>query len=54
MKDTTLYDELLGLKHPWYVAGVRIDVVKQRAVKRGLEWKAGKDYVKHLRVNLAL
>ena len=29
MKDTTLYDELLGLKQPWYVAGVRLDVVKQ-------------------------
>ncbi len=29
MKDTTLYDELLGLKHPWYVAGVKIDIVKQ-------------------------
>ena len=29
MKDITLYDELLGLKQPWYVAGVRLDVVKQ-------------------------
>ena len=29
MKDTTLYDDLLGMKHPWYVAGVRLDVVKQ-------------------------
>ena len=29
MKDTKLYDELLGLKQPWYVAGVRLDVIKQ-------------------------
>ena len=29
MNDTRLYDDLLGLKHPWYVAGVRLDVVKQ-------------------------
>ena len=29
MKDITLYDELLGLKQPWYVAGVRLDVAKQ-------------------------
>ena len=29
MKDTTLYDELLGLKQLWYVVGVRLDVVKQ-------------------------
>ena len=41
MKDTTLYDELLGLKQPWYVAGVRLDVVKQevevevRRIQRG-------------------
>ena len=29
MKDTTLYDELLGLKQPWYVSGVRLEVTKQ-------------------------
>ncbi|MBE7445420.1 MAG: hypothetical protein HS132_09310 [Planctomycetia bacterium] len=29
MKDTALYDELLGLNQPWYVAGVRLEVVRQ-------------------------
>lgn len=28
MNDTTLYDEILGLKTPWYVAAVRLEVAK--------------------------
>ncbi len=44
MKDITLYDELLGLKQPWYVAGVRLDVVKQEVeVELGTVHRRGCD-----------
>lgn len=28
MNDTHLYEEILGLKDPWYVAAVRLEVAK--------------------------
>ena len=56
MKDTALYEQLLGLKSPWSVKSVDLSLTEQRVVvevvlKRGLAWVDPTDNTKRAHIN---
>ena len=56
MKDTALYEQLLGLKSPWSVRLVDLSLADQRVVvevvlKRGQVWTDPSDATKRAHVN---
>lgn len=56
MKDTTLYEQLLGLKTPWSVKSVELSLAEQRVVvevvmKKGQVWADPTDATKRAHVN---
>ena len=56
MKDTALYEQLLGLKSPWSDKKVDLSLVDQRVVvevvlKKGQVWADPKDATKRAHVN---
>ena len=56
MKDTVLYEQLLGLKSPWSVKSVELSLTEQRVVvevvlKRGQLWVDPTDHTKRAHIN---
>ena len=56
MKDTTLYEQLLGLKTPWSVKGVDLSLADQRVVvevvlKKSQVWADPTDVTKRAHIN---
>jgi transposase len=56
MKDTALYEQLLGLKTPWSLKSVDLSLVDQRVVvkvvlKKGQVWADATDATKRAPVN---